>query len=220
VLLFDICTIYQHFQIQTVRKQLIERQKLFRLIAGNAADMIAVVDTKGPAALQQAVVRKDSRIYAAGTWSTTAVDQTHPEDREKVFKAADARSTAWAGAWNTARAKDGSWRTLESKGQHDLERRPGRGARDRESRRDRAQASGRSIPASAKNGGGGTAGALAGDNVLLTVSDNGVGMDATTRARVFEPFLYHQLYHQGKGERCGARFVHGVWRSQAKWGLH
>src|SRR5271169_5729345 len=42
VLLFDIYTVYQHFQIQAVRKQLIEREELFRLITENAADMIAV----------------------------------------------------------------------------------------------------------------------------------------------------------------------------------
>src|SRR5260370_30054326 len=45
VLLFDIYTVYQHFQIQAVRKQLIERAELFRLITENAADMIAVVPT-------------------------------------------------------------------------------------------------------------------------------------------------------------------------------
>src|SRR5207249_3230079 len=33
VLLFDIYTAYQHFQIQVVRKQLIEREELFRLIS-------------------------------------------------------------------------------------------------------------------------------------------------------------------------------------------
>jgi PAS domain-containing protein len=47
VLLFDIYTVYQHFQVQQVRKQLIAREELFRLITENAADMIAVVSVDG-----------------------------------------------------------------------------------------------------------------------------------------------------------------------------
>src|ERR1700738_1554267 len=47
VLIFDIYTVYQHFQGQQVRKQLIMREELFRLITENAADMIAVVGIGG-----------------------------------------------------------------------------------------------------------------------------------------------------------------------------
>src|SRR5207237_8196552 len=47
VLLFDIYTIYQHFQLQRVRRQLPERDRLFQLISENAADMIAVIDRNG-----------------------------------------------------------------------------------------------------------------------------------------------------------------------------
>ena len=46
VLLFDIYSIYQHLQIHRVRRQLQESEKLFHLIGENAADLIAVVDTK------------------------------------------------------------------------------------------------------------------------------------------------------------------------------
>src|SRR5882762_5446478 len=36
VLLFDVYTVYQHFQVQQIRKQLIAREELFRLITENA----------------------------------------------------------------------------------------------------------------------------------------------------------------------------------------
>src|SRR5438445_13431318 len=47
VLLFDIYTLYQNFQLQRVRRQLAERDELFQLITENAADMIAVIDRNG-----------------------------------------------------------------------------------------------------------------------------------------------------------------------------
>src|SRR2546425_10713117 len=47
VLLFDIHVVYQQLQIHRIRRLLIAREELFRVITENAADMIAVVDTKG-----------------------------------------------------------------------------------------------------------------------------------------------------------------------------
>src|SRR5580704_7989982 len=47
VLLFDLYTIYQQFQIYRIRHQLVQREELFRLISENALDMIAVVDPDG-----------------------------------------------------------------------------------------------------------------------------------------------------------------------------
>src|SRR6266496_1545583 len=44
VLLFDIYTVYQHLQLQRIRRELAEQSELFQLITENAADMIAVVD--------------------------------------------------------------------------------------------------------------------------------------------------------------------------------
>jgi PAS domain S-box-containing protein len=117
VLLFDIYTVYQHFQIQAVRKQLIEREELFRLITENAADMIAVVDTKGRRLYNSPSYEKILGYTPLELGGTTAVDQIHPEDREKVFKAAaDARSTGVGTSLEyRMRHKDGSWRTLESR---------------------------------------------------------------------------------------------------------
>src|SRR5579871_5233708 len=47
VLIFDVYTVYQHFQIHRMRRQVANRDRLFQLITENAADMIAVVDNEG-----------------------------------------------------------------------------------------------------------------------------------------------------------------------------
>src|ERR1700692_1193072 len=47
VLIFDVYMLYQQFQIQRIRRKLIQREELFRLISENAADLIAVVDMQG-----------------------------------------------------------------------------------------------------------------------------------------------------------------------------
>ncbi len=117
VLLFDIYTVYQHFQIQGVRKQLVEREELFRLITENAADMIAVVDTKGKRLYNSPSYERILGYSAADLENTDSTEQIHPEDREKVLKAAlDARTTGKGSSLEyRMRHKDGSWRTLESR---------------------------------------------------------------------------------------------------------
>src|SRR5712664_3952860 len=47
VLLFDIYTVYQQWQLQRVRRQLAEREQLFHLLTENAADIIAVIGRDG-----------------------------------------------------------------------------------------------------------------------------------------------------------------------------
>lgn len=117
VLLFDIYTVYQHFQIQGVRKQLIEGEELFRLITENAADMIAVVDTQGERVYNSPSYEKILGYTPDELNGTTAADQIHPEDRDRVMKAAsEARRTGTGTTLEyRMRHKDGTWRTLESR---------------------------------------------------------------------------------------------------------
>ncbi|MGO9088387.1 MAG: PAS domain S-box protein [Candidatus Sulfotelmatobacter sp.] len=117
VLLFDIYTVYQHFQIQGVRKQLVEREELFRLITENAADMIAVVDAKGRRLYNSPSYEKILGYTREELGSTSPLDQIHPEDREKVITAA-AEALRMGTGTNLEyrmRHKDGTWRTLESR---------------------------------------------------------------------------------------------------------
>lgn len=116
VLLFDIYSLYQHLQLQRVRRQLAERDELFQLITENAADMIAVVDND------------DNRLYNSPAYNRvlgysleelktgSSFDQVHPLDREKVVQAATKARVNGQGQRleYRMRHRDGSWRILES----------------------------------------------------------------------------------------------------------
>jgi two-component system cell cycle sensor histidine kinase/response regulator CckA len=117
VLLFDIYTVYQHFQIQAVRRQLMEREELFRLITENAADMIAVVDAKGQRIYNSPSYEKILGYTTQELHGTTTLEQIHPEDREKVLQAAAEAQRTGKGSnlEYRMRHKDGGWRTLESR---------------------------------------------------------------------------------------------------------
>lgn len=117
VLLFDIYTVYQHFQIQLFRKHLIEREELFRLITENAVDMIAVVDSKGRRLYNSPSYEKLLGYSSSELSATNSLDQVHPEDRERVQKAAaDALATGQGVSLEyRIRHKEGSWRILESR---------------------------------------------------------------------------------------------------------
>ncbi len=58
VLLFDIYTVYQQRELQRIRRQLGERERLFQLITENAADMIAVIDRTDGASITVPRIRK------------------------------------------------------------------------------------------------------------------------------------------------------------------
>jgi PAS domain S-box-containing protein len=116
VLLFDVYVIYQQLQIYRIRRQLIQREELFRLITENAADMIAVVDGN------------ENRLYNSPSYErvlgytpeemhrTNAHEQVHPEDLAVVKAAAEESRTKGFGRRieYRMRHKDGSWRLLES----------------------------------------------------------------------------------------------------------
>jgi two-component system, cell cycle sensor histidine kinase and response regulator CckA len=116
VFLFDLYTIYQHLLIYRIRRQLLEREELFHLISENAADMIAVVDMEGRRIFNSASYQRALGYSPEELEGSSAYEQIHPDDRERVKRAAaEARRS---GAGQTLdyrfRHKDGTWLVLES----------------------------------------------------------------------------------------------------------
>jgi diguanylate cyclase (GGDEF)-like protein/PAS domain S-box-containing protein len=116
VLLFDIYTLYQHLQLQRIRRQLVERDQLFQLITENAADMIAVVDADGRRIYNSPAYQHVLGYSMEELKTSSSIEQIHPDDRQRVLEAArKARSTGQGQTLEyRIRHKDGSWRTLES----------------------------------------------------------------------------------------------------------
>jgi diguanylate cyclase (GGDEF)-like protein/PAS domain S-box-containing protein len=116
VLLFDIYTIYQHLQLQRIRRELTERNQLFEVITENAADMIAVVDSVGNRLYNSPAYQKVLGYSSEELNLSSSVEQVHPEDRQRVLEAAQkARLTGRGERLEyRMRHKDGTWRILES----------------------------------------------------------------------------------------------------------
>ena len=116
VLIFDIYTVYQHFQVHVVRKQLIMREELFRLITENAADMIAVVSVGGERLYNSPSYERILGYTPNEITATLGFEQVHPDDREKVQKAAaEARRTGVGQSVEyRMRHRNGNWLILES----------------------------------------------------------------------------------------------------------
>jgi PAS domain S-box-containing protein len=116
VLLFDVYTIYQQLQIHRIRRELFQREELFRLINENAADMIAVVDMEGRRIYNSMAYQKILGYSPEELKSSSGLEQIHPDDRDHVKKAAEeARQTGIGRPLEyRIRHKDGTWRDLES----------------------------------------------------------------------------------------------------------
>ena len=116
VLLFDLYTIYQQLQIHRIRRQLSESQQVFRLISENAADMIAVVDVEGRRIYNSQSYERVLGYSPEDLQKSSAFEQIHPEDRERVREASiEARRTGIGRTLEyRMRHKNGSWRVLES----------------------------------------------------------------------------------------------------------
>jgi PAS domain S-box-containing protein len=116
VLLFDIYTVYQQRELQRIRRQLGERERLFQLITENAADMIAVIDCDGQRLYNSPAYQKILGYDAEELAATSSMDQIHPDDRARVLEAAEkARNTGRGERLEyRIRHKDGSWRFIES----------------------------------------------------------------------------------------------------------
>jgi PAS domain S-box-containing protein len=116
IFLFDLYTIYQHLLIYRIRKELVEREELFHLISENAADLIAIVDMEGKRIFNSLSYQKVVGYSPEELQASSAFEQIHPDDRERVKGAAeDARRL---GVGKTLeyrlRHKNGTWLVLES----------------------------------------------------------------------------------------------------------
>ncbi len=89
VLIFDIYTLYQQLQIHRIRRNLVQREELFRLISENAADLIAVVDIHGNRIYNSLSYEKVLGYSPEELRSSSSFEQIHPEDRELVKEAAE-----------------------------------------------------------------------------------------------------------------------------------
>ncbi len=116
VLLFDLYAIYQHLQLQRMRRQMAERDQLFQLISENAADMIALVDVNGHRLYNSPAYQKVLGYSPEELKSGSSIEQVHPDDRPRVLQAAEKARATGQGERVEYRIlhKNGSWRTLES----------------------------------------------------------------------------------------------------------
>jgi two-component system, cell cycle sensor histidine kinase and response regulator CckA len=116
VLLFDVYVVFQQLQISRVRRQIAEREELFKLISENAADMIAVVNVDGTRAYNSPSYQRILGYSSDELRRTSAFEQIHPDDRSKVVAAAEEAKRSGRGrrVEYRMRHKDGQWIALES----------------------------------------------------------------------------------------------------------
>jgi PAS domain S-box-containing protein len=116
IFLFDLYTIYQHLLIHRIRRELVEREELFHLISENAADMIAVVDMEGKRIYNSLSYQKVLGYSPEELQASSSFEQIHPDDRERVKKAAEEAQRSGMGKTleYRLRHKNGTWLVLES----------------------------------------------------------------------------------------------------------
>jgi PAS domain S-box-containing protein len=107
---------YQQRQIRRAQTQLQDREELFRIISENAADMIALVGVNGQRIYNSPGYTKTLGYSAEELQSTSAFEQIHPDDRQKVIEAGTEARTTGVGRSLEYRIKhkNGTWRVLES----------------------------------------------------------------------------------------------------------
>jgi PAS domain S-box-containing protein len=111
-----LLVIYQWVRLYRDRANWKRRDELFRILAENAADMIALVDVKGRRLYNSPSYKRILGYSAAELGETSAFEQIHPDDRFKILEAGrEARETGVGRQLEyRIRHKDGSWRVLES----------------------------------------------------------------------------------------------------------
>ena len=107
---------YQQWRVVQLRKNAVKREELFRIVAENAADMIALVDIKGHRLYNSPAYEKMLGYTSDDLAKTSAFEQIHPEDRMKVLEASREARRTGVGAKLEYRIKhkNGMWKVLES----------------------------------------------------------------------------------------------------------
>jgi len=107
---------YQQWRVAQLRTNAVKREELFRIVAENAADMIALVDVKGRRLYNSPAYEKMLGYTSEELAKTSAFEQIHPEDRMKVLEASrEARRTGEGQKLEyRIKHKNGSWKILES----------------------------------------------------------------------------------------------------------
>jgi PAS domain S-box-containing protein len=107
---------YQQWRLYRARSEAARREELFRIVAENAGDMIALVDMKGRRLYNSPAYQKILGYSPEELARTPVFEQIHPEDRFKVLEAGrEARNTGVGRKLQyRMRHKDGTWRVLES----------------------------------------------------------------------------------------------------------
>jgi diguanylate cyclase (GGDEF)-like protein/PAS domain S-box-containing protein len=107
---------FQYLWIYLAHRRSQKREALFRIITENAADMIALVDTKGRRLYNSPSYERVLGYSTRELAETSVFEQIHPDDRFKVLEAArEARATGVGKSLQyRLRHKNGSWRVLES----------------------------------------------------------------------------------------------------------
>jgi len=107
---------YQQWRVVQLRKNAVKREELFRIVAENAADMIALVDVKGHRLYNSPAYERMLGYTSEDLAKTSAFEQIHPEDRMRVLEASrDARRTGIGTKLEyRIKHKNGTWKVLES----------------------------------------------------------------------------------------------------------
>ena len=111
-----VLLVYQQVRINRILRESAKREELFRIVAQNAADMIALVDVKGRRLYNSPAYEKVLGYSSEELGETSAFEQIHVDDRYKVLEAArEARNTGQGKSLQyRIKHKNGSWRILES----------------------------------------------------------------------------------------------------------
>jgi two-component system cell cycle sensor histidine kinase/response regulator CckA len=116
LVVFHFYSARQQFRIHRIRREVSEREEVFRLISDHAADLIAVVDMEGRRIYNSLSYEKVLGYTQEELKGSASLEQVHPLDRERVKRAAEQARATGEGATleYRIRHKDGSWRVLES----------------------------------------------------------------------------------------------------------